>query len=299
MYLYHYSMSRLPFCLTPDTQLYVSSKSHDEALNVVLFATHSGEAFCKLVGEVGSGKTMICRMLLNALDGKRQYAYIPNSKLNARELRFSLARELGLRIGDGSREDQINQRIQTRLLNLNKKHGPVVLVIDEAQALSDDALEALRLFSNIETERRKLLQIILFGQPELDQKLRRKHLRQLQQRISFSYRLKPLSAVQVTRYVVARLAAVSQNKPVKMSPLTGWVLYHYSRGIPRLVNILCHKSLLLGFGQKIHRLSLFNLLKAVKDTESVKAFWLRHFGLALALGALTLSTSAYAVWSLL
>jgi len=275
MYLYRFAMKKLPFSLTPDTEFFCRLPTHMEALNVLTFALNSGEALVKVVGEVGTGKTMLCRLLLNKLESKRKLAYIPYPKLTARELKFSLAKELGLRITDNCREDQLTQRIQTRLLNLNKKSGPVVLLIDEAQQLDQDGLETLRLFTNLETEQQKLLQIVLFGQPELDQTLAQPALRQIRQRIVFSYRLKPLTRRQIRQYVKGRLAIASkQDTPYGL--FANWLVHHYSAGIPRLVNILCHKALLLAFGQNKQRISAFNIIRAAKDTESINTWVQDH-----------------------
>jgi len=298
MYLYHYSMRQLPFSLTPDTELYVPIETHVNAFNAVKFAIDSGEAFCKVIGEVGTGKTMVCRKVINYLQGRRYFAYIPNSKLDARELRFAIAKELGLRLNTQCRDDQLVNAIEKRLIKLNHQHGPVVVLIDEAQALSDDALEALRLFSNIETEKKKLLQIVLFAQPELDERLKKKHLRQLRQRIVFSDHIKPLNWYQTHHYINRRLDRVCNSKKLSVSWLASGVVQYYTRGIPRLVNVVCHKALLLGYGRKQKSLTLGNLIRAISDTESINAFWLRHWYWLLASFALLVSSAAAAYWHL-
>ena len=299
MYLYRYAMKKLPFGLTPDTEFFCALDPHIEALNVVNFALNSGEALIKIVGEVGTGKTLLCRLLLNQLEDKnknnqRFVAYIPYPKLNAKELKFSLARELGVRISAQCREDQLAQRIQTRLININKKHGPVVLIIDEAQLLDDDGLETLRLLTNLETEKHKLIQLVLLGQPELDEKLSKPNLRQIKQRIVFSYKLSTLDFKQIKSYVNKRLSVVSDKK-IEFSWLSCLVLKHYSRGIPRLVNILCHKSLLLGFGQDKEKISILNIIRAAKDTESVNTWFQDHIRISLTVIGLLMSGSAMAL----
>jgi len=201
MYLYRFAMKKLPFGLTPDTSFFCALQTHVEALNVLNFALNSGEALIKIIGEVGTGKTMLCRLLLNQLVDHRFVAYIPYPKLSALELKLAFAKELGIRFKANNREAQLSQQIQTRLLKINKTKGPVVLLIDEAQVLDDDGLETLRLFTNLETEQQKLIQIVLFAQPELDQKLAKKKLRQIKQRIVFNYRLKALPRQQIYTYV--------------------------------------------------------------------------------------------------
>ncbi|WP_444996345.1 ExeA family protein [Aliikangiella sp. IMCC44359] len=297
MYLYRFAMKKLPFGLTPDTELFCPLATHSEAINVLNFALNSGEALIKVVGEVGTGKTMLCRLLINQLLKNRKVAYIPYPKLSARELKFAVARELGIRMTDTCREDQLTQRIQTRLLNLNKKYGSVILVIDEAQQLDKEGLETLRLFTNLETEQHKLLQIVLFGQPELDKTLKFPELRQIQQRIVFSYQLKSLTRQQTHQYVNSRLKAVS-NQKTHYTWLANQLVFKYSRGIPRLINILCHKALLLGFGQNNQAITALNLMRAAKDTESINTKIQNNITSILTLFTLFVSGSAMAYWGL-
>jgi len=297
MYLYRFGMKKLPFGLTPDTDFFCPMETHVEALNVLKFAIDSGEALVKIVGEVGTGKTLICRLLINELSNERTIAYIPYPKLNSRELKFALAKELGIRISANCRDDQLTARIQTRLLNLNKSKGPVVLVIDEAQLLENDGFETLRLFTNLETEFHKLVQIVIFGQPELNKKLNQKSLRQIKQRIAFSYQLKPLNERQISHYIESRLNAATNNN-IKVSKITVNLIARYSKGIPRLVNILCHKALLLAFGQNKQKIGSLNILKAAKDTESVNTWIQDHITLVLGLATLFASGSAMALWGL-
>lgn len=297
MYLYQFSMKKLPFSLTPDTESFCELAPHMEALNVLNFAINSGEAIIKVIGEIGTGKTLLCRMLLNQMEEQRVVAYIPYPKLSAKELKFSLAKELGIRISANCREDQLTQRIQTRLLNINKKKGPVVLLVDEAQVLDEDGLETLRLLTNLETEKYKLIQIVLFAQPELDRKLEQQQLRQINQRIVFSYYLTALTLKQVKVYVNQRLVAAGQ-KSIRLDWLANLVLTYYSKGIPRLINILCHKALLLAFGQNKQEITAINLLRSAKDTDSIKTFFQDNFKLSIAVIALLMSSSAMAIWGI-
>lgn len=296
MYLYHFAMKKIPFGHTPDTELFYKTTTHSEALNVLLFSINSGEAFCKIIGEVGSGKTMLCRVLIRHLEKSRKLAYIPNPKLTVKSLYYTLAKELGVRIRSGSRDDQITQSIQNKLIKLNKLHGPVVLLIDEAQTMSDEVLETLRLFTNIETENQKLLQIVLFAQPELDSKLNKPHLRQLKQRITFSYRLKKLTSSQVLSYIRHRISSVSLEKNISVSFLTGLLVYYFSKGTPRLVNTLCHKALLLAYAKKQNTITSRNIFKAAKDTEGVDRFIIKNLKLFVAFGLFSASSTALAFW---
>ncbi|WP_185964529.1 ExeA family protein [Aliikangiella marina] len=291
-------MKKLPFSLTPDTAFFCPLPTHVEALNTLTFALNSGEALVKVVGEVGTGKTLLCRLLLNQLENTRKLAYIPYPKLSARELKFALAKELGLRITDNCREDQLSARIQTRLLNLNKKHGPVVLLIDEAQQLDEEGLETLRLFTNLETEHQKLLQIVLFGQPELDKTLAKKQMRQIKQRIVFSYQITSLNNQQIQQYVTGRLAIASEQS-IQYSWLANQMIAQYSKGVPRLINILCHKALLLAYGQNRQKITAFNVIRAAKDTESINTWLQDNLKPLFTISAILASGSAMAVWGLM
>lgn len=289
-------MKKLPFGLTPDTDFFCPTDTHIEALNLVNFAINSGEGLIKLVGEVGTGKTMLCRLLLNQLEKQRNIAYIPYGKLTAKELKFALAKELKVPAAGNSREDQLSHKIQNRLLSLNKKKGPVVLLIDEAHLLDDEGLETLRLFTNLETEQCKLLQIVLFAQPELDSKLATPGLRQIKQRIAFSYQLASLSRRQSNHYVSKRLSSAT-TQPIKLGFIASLLIKHYSQGVPRLINILCHKALLLSYAQNKKTISSANLLKAARDTEYVNTWLQDNLLIIFSLIALLTSSSIMAFWS--
>ena len=303
MYLYHYGFRKLPFSLTPDTELFCSLPNHKDALNTIHFALSTGEAFCKVTGEVGTGKTMLCRWLINQIGQQRTVAYIPNPVLSPKELKLSLAHELGLRVSSKTPNEQIIPRIQKKLIELNKKQGPVILIIDEAQCLPDDTIETLRLFTNLETETTKLLQIVLFGQPELDEKLAKQSLRQLRQRIAFSFQLKKLSFSESKVYLEHRLSKVikhqeskANDQPVKFSFLSLVLMYLASRGTPRLLNILSHKSLMLTFGKARKKVLLGDMLKSVNDTEETRFYWRRKKLITLAIGFSLASSSSLAWW---
>ena len=193
MYLDHFGLSELPFGITPDTSYTVITRSHQEALNTLLVALNSGEGFIKITGEVGTGKTLLCRRLLQALPENAVSAYLPNPYLAPRTLLLALAEELGLAVSAASDDYHLLQSVNRALLAHAAAGRQVVVCIDEAQAMPLETLESLRLLSNLETEKRKLLQIIHFGQPELDGKLAEPAVRQLLQRIAFNYRLSGLS----------------------------------------------------------------------------------------------------------
>lgn len=294
LYLSHFGLSEFPFSLTPDTGFYFDSRPHQEALNVLLVALESGEGFLKITGEVGLGKTLLCRMLLDALDGKAVTAYIPNPHLSPASMRLALARELGLDPEDRISQEQLLQRIHDRLVALAAEETPVVLVLDEAQQLPEATLEAVRLLTNLETEKRKLIQVVMFGQPELDERLSRPSVRQLRQRITFSYRLQVLDRSAVREYLRHRLRVAGyRGAPLFTGPAMAAV-YRGSRGTPRLVNVLAHKALMAAWGEGADQVGRRHVRRAIRDTEGSHRggrLWpAMAFGLA---ALLTLALLAY------
>jgi len=271
MYLYHYGLTELPFTLTPNTSFFLALEPHNEALAVLMTALKTGEGFIKVIGEVGTGKTLLCRKLLNEIPEHFVTAYIPNPYLNPDELRRAVAIELGVKQAQRMSVQLLTQRIQNRLLELHGKGHSVVLILDEAQALPEESLEALRLFTNLETETRKLLQVVLFAQPELDQRLAQTEFRQLRQRITFSYQLRAMKAEEVQQYVQHRLQVAGYKGATLFSASLCKKITKASQGIPRLVNIICHKMLMLSYGQGNYQMTKKQLAAAIKDTESLNS----------------------------
>lgn len=279
MYLYHFGMRELPFTITPNTNFYCGLQAHDEALQVLLTALKTGEGFIKVTGEVGTGKTLLCRKLLNELPDHFITAYVPNPFLNPYELRRAVASELGVLTSQANTQPGSNtvdhlelaERIQQRLLDINRAGKTVVVIIDEAQALPEESLETLRLFSNLETEQRKLVHLVLFGQPELDERLATQSLRQLRQRIGFSYQLRSMTAAEVGQYIHHRLQVAGYQGVELFPPAVVKKLHKASRGVPRLVNILSHKCLLLTFGRDTPQVNQWALRQAVADTADAKS----------------------------
>lgn len=268
MYLEHFKFKEMPFGLTPNVGFFCNLKGHEEALNVLLFSLRCGEGFIKIVGEVGSGKTLLCRKLLDSLGDDYVTAYIPNPDLAPNELRRALARELGIPLTDIQDQHELLTHIYDRLLELQKDKR-VVLLLDEAQALPLESLETLRLLTNIETEKTKLMQIVLFGQPELDEHLAKKELRQLQQRITFSYYLPPMTREDLDLYLFHRLSIVGHVTGTLFAKKARKILYRASQGIPRVVNILCHKALLVAYGRGETIITTKSMRAAIKDNELV------------------------------
>lgn len=268
MYLYHFGLRELPFTLTPNTSYFYGLPCHKEALDVILHALKAGEGFIKVTGEVGTGKTLICRKILNELPDHFVTAYIPNPYLSPEELRRAVAAELKVNLSTQTDQQEFTQRIQERLIEVHQGGNSVVLIIDEAQALPSDSLEVLRLFTNLETESRKLLQVVLFGQPELDTKISKGELRQLNQRITFSYALKTMDQDQLYFYLKHRLSVAGNRTEEIFSRQVCGLLHKACRGTPRIVNVVAHKALMLAYGEGKHRVTKDHVKLAVKDTDA-------------------------------
>jgi MSHA biogenesis protein MshM len=271
MYEDHFGLRQAPFSLTPDTGFFFRNDAHVEALQVLRVALDAGEGFIKVTGEVGTGKTLLCRLLLNSLDEQWVTAWVPNPYLDPDALRRAIADELRVALGPTPRQHTLVKKLQERLIELAASGKRVAVIIDEAQALSDESLEALRLLSNLETETRKLLHVVLFGQPELDERLAQPQLRQLRQRIGFGYRLQPLDADGVALYLQHRLSVAGYNGRPLFAQRALRRLHRASGGIPRLVNVLAHKALLLAYGRGLREVSEAEVALAVRDTDGAQA----------------------------
>lgn len=295
MYLKHFNLTESPFTITPNTNYFCKLAGHHAAFNVLMLHLRNGEGFIKITGKVGSGKTLLCRMLLEHLDDHFITAYIPNPDLETQMLRKSLAAELSIPEACFDDPHQLLAAINQRLIDLNAAGKKVVLVIDEAQALPTESLETLRLLTNLETQHAKLLQIVLFGQPELDKRLNQRSLRQLKQRIGFSSRLPLLKYSELPRYLEHRLSIAGFNgKKTLFSVLACWFIFHKSQGVPRLINILSHKALMSAYGRGRYRVGLRDVVRSAKDTESVSTqSWT---AVALGLGLAVLCAICLLLW---
>lgn len=266
MYKAHFNLRELPFGITPDTSFFFACSNYQAALNTLIIATTNGEGFIKITGEVGTGKTLLCRKFMATLDDSFVTAYIPNPSLEPRTLMLALADDLEITLDKDVDQHQLMKSINLRLLKLAERGKKVVLCLDEAQALPLESLEALRLLTNLETEKRKLLQIVLFGQPELNLKLQKNAIRQLTQRITFEYDIAPLTKDDMAFYISHRLnvAGFAGSRLFTRGALRR--LYRASGGIPRLVNILAHKSLMAAYGEGRQQVGAANVRVAVLDT---------------------------------
>jgi MSHA biogenesis protein MshM len=263
----HFGLHEPPFGLTPDPHFFYPALSHHEAHETLLYALNAGEGFLVVEGEVGTGKTLLLRRLLNGLPERWQAAFVPNPGLGPRGLYAAIAMEFGIP-AKGPSGDLLH-RLERHFISLAQQDRQPVVLIDEAQALPGDTLEAVRLLTNLETEKRKLLQVVLFGQPELLTRLHEKSTRQILTRISFHARLRPLGRTEVAAYVQHRLQAAGSGDAI----FTWWAkhaLWRVSRGLPRLVNIIAAKAMMLAYGQGAQRVSHRHVKAAARDTLAVR-----------------------------
>lgn len=270
-YLQYYNLKEAPFSITPNPRFLYLSAKHRDALNHLLFGIRERKGFVQLTGEVGAGKTTLCRALLEQLPPERySTALILNPMLQPDQLLAAIATEFGLDVRNKDRF-QILQILNFFLLDEMAKGRDVVLIIDEAQNLTNDLLEQVRLISNLETDDRKLLQIVLMGQPELRDRLNDHSLRQIRQRITVRYHLTPLQLDEVKEYIRHRLHVSGANGTPYFSAAAVWRVFKYTKGIPRLVNAVCDKCLLAGFVHQQNSIGFTLAGKAIKELEGAFA----------------------------
>jgi general secretion pathway protein A len=266
VYLEYYGLKEPPFDITPNPRFLFYSAKHREAFNHLLYGIRERKGFVQLTGEVGAGKTTLCRAMLEQLNGHFSTALILNPVLSPDELMKAIAIEFGLDVKGMDRLDSI-AAINNFLLWQVEQTKDAVLIIDEAQDLTDELLEQVRLLSNLETDDRKLLQIVLMGQPELRDRLNNPKLRQLRQRITVRYHLPPLNRFEVSHYIRHRLeVSGAKGGPYFTKPAL-WRVYNYSGGIPRLVNAVCDKAMLSGFVQQTDRITWSMIGLAIRELE--------------------------------
>jgi len=257
----------MPFSLTPNTHYFLPLKGCLHALNVLLIGLHTGEGFIKITGEVGTGKTLLCKKLIKKIGRNSIIIHIPNPSLSPLALYHALADELKIAKTNDIKKYQLLKIIHKTLTQINQKGGRVVLLIDEAQAMPDETLEAVRLITNFETETDKLIQVVLLGQDELDMTLNKKSLRQIKQRITLSYRLGVLNRKEIKHYVHHRIAIAGGKNKNLFNEASLSLLYKASQGIPRVINILCHKALISAFGRGDECVRRCDVRGAIMDTE--------------------------------
>jgi len=317
MYLRHFGLREPPFGLTPDTSFFFACASYQEALNTLLVAARNGEGFIKITGEVGTGKTMLCRKFLATLNQGRQAttmigtqdhateappaprfitAYIPNPYLEPRSLLLALAEEFRITPEKDTDQHLLLKELTHALLDCARNGQRALVCLDEAQAMPLESLEVLRLLTNLETEKRKLLQVVLFGQPELNERLGHHSIRQLRQRISFQYDLQGLRRDEMERYLRHRLGIAGFAGETLFGKGAVGKLYRVTGGTPRLVNIVAHKALMLAFGEGRQQVVSKHVRAAASDTPEVRRDWMPW---ALLLAGTALAASLVAAWMVL
>jgi general secretion pathway protein A len=266
VYLDYYGLTEPPFDITPNPRFLFYSGKHREAYNHLMYGLRERKGFVQLTGEVGAGKTTLCRALLEQLDDRFATALILNPVMSADELMKAVAIEFGLPVNGLDRLDTLSV-INQFLLQQVERGKETVLIIDEAQDLTDELLEQVRLLSNLETDTRKLLQIVLMGQPELRERLNAPRLRQLRQRITVRFHLHPLSRQEMNHYVRHRLTVSgAKGAPYFTAPAL-WRIYQYTGGVPRLVNAVCDKALLAGYVRQSDKIDLSIINRAIRELE--------------------------------
>lgn len=246
MYEKFYQFTSKPFNTTPDSKFFFPSSKHTEALNSLIYAIYERKGFVVITGEIGAGKTTVCRTLLNKLDSRTNVALITNTHITCKELIAQILEDLEVEYRPGSKQKLLSQ-LNTYLIKQLKADINVVLIIDEAQNLSMKVLEEVRMLSNLETETDKLIQIILIGQPQLKIKLQHPRLEQFKQRITVFYHLGSLNKQEAQDYIRHRIKIVSSNGSEVFSPEALNSIYNSSKGVPRLINLICDSALVSGY----------------------------------------------------
>ncbi len=277
IYLNHFGLRESPFGITPDTSFFFACASSQEALNTLLVAVANGEGFIKITGEVGTGKTLLCRKLLAMLPESCISAYIPNPNLEPRTLLLALCEELHVEAPPDLDQHRLHKTLNLALLDFARERKRVIICLDETQAMPLETLETLRLLTNLETEKRKLAQVILFGQPELDHKLAHESVRQLRQRITFQHHLGTLTREELKHYLEHRLAVAGYTGDRVFGSSAVRAVHRASKGVPRLVNILAHKCLMLAYGEGVRRVRTHHARAAIADTPAASSFPRRHW----------------------
>ncbi len=269
LYLEHFGLNESPFRITPHTDFFFDGAERGATLEALSYAVLHDEGIVKVSGEVGSGKTMLCRMLMERLPAEAATIYLATPSLARDEILHAIADDLELKLSD--RRTVALRELQEHLIGLYAAGRRVVILIDEAHVMPEDTLEQVRLLSNLESSRHKLLQIVLFGQPELDATLAKSTLRQLRDRITHSFRMRPLAAAEVAKYIAFRMRAAGYRGPEVFAPRAAALLARASGGLTRRINILADKALLSAYSESSHAVTERHVKAAVADSEFARA----------------------------
>lgn len=267
MYYEYFGLKQAPFKITPDTSLFFPGGNRGAVLEALVYAVVNGEGIVKVVGEVGSGKTMLCRMLQVELPENVEIVYLANPSLSSDEILHAIAFELKLPVDNSHNRLQVMHALQEYLLARHSENVRVVMFVEEAQGMPVATLEEIRLLSNLETRQDKLLQIVLFGQPELDENLAVKNIRQLKERITYSFDLKPFNPEQTRDYINTRLRNCGYKTMELFTPAAIRAVHKYSNGLLRRVNILADKSMLSAFASNSTHVTDKHVRVAARDSE--------------------------------
>ncbi len=284
MYLSHFGLNQSPFNITPNPVFFYSGSKRGDILEALIYAVTHGEGIIKVTGEVGSGKTMLCRMLEGMMPPNVVVIYLVNPTLSREDVMFTIAGELEIST-EGKRPDEVIRLLHSDLIAKHINGKQVVLLVEEAQAMPLETLEEIRLFSNLETAHHKLLQIVLFGQPELDENLNLPRMRQLKERITHSFKVPPMTALSIPEFLMFRMRAAGYHGPDIFSKDAIKSLAAVSEGIVRRINILADKSLLAVFSENAHLVEARHVKAAILDSEfsTTKSKFNRRSGLVIAM----------------
>jgi len=267
MYYSHFGLKEPPFKITPNTEVFYTGSNRGAVLEALIYAINSGEGIVKVVGEVGSGKTMLCRMLQTMLPEKVESIYLANPSVAPEDVLHAIAFELHLKLPKNADRLKVMQVLQTHLLARHAAGKQVVIFVEEAQGMPLATLEEIRLLSNLETKHDKLLQIVLFGQPELDENLNQTNIRQLRERITHSFNLSPLKPQEIGEYLIFRLRAAGYFGPHLFSSAAITKIAGSAQGLVRRVNILADKSLLAAYAENVYQVTPKHVQAAIGDSE--------------------------------
>ncbi|MDI1308213.1 MAG: AAA family ATPase [Methylotenera sp.] len=298
MYYPHFGLKEPPFKITPNTDFFFSGGNRGAVLDALVYAITNGEGIIKVVGEVGSGKTMLCRMLQTKLPEKIESIYLANPSVAPEDVLHAIAFELQLKVPKNADRLKVMQLLQAHLLNRHAEDRQVVIFVEEAQGMPLATLEEIRLLSNLETKQDKLLQIVLFGQPELEVNLSKTHIRQLRERITHSFHLEPLGTKEIGEYLISRLRAAGYHGPHLFTEAAIKKLSCSAEGLVRRVNILADKSLLAAYADNVYQVTPKHVKAAIQDSEFGRRAtdYKQYFiGASLLIGILVIATG-YAWW---
>ena len=267
MYYAHFGLNEAPFRITPNTEVFFVGGNRGAILDALIYAIGQGEGIVKVTGEVGTGKTMLCNMLQSRLPADIETVYLAHPSVSPEEILHAIAFELQLKVARDANRMEVMQALYSYLLERHAQNKQVVIFVEESQNMPIATLEEVRLLSNLETGKHKLLQIVLFGQPELDENLRQPHIRQLRERITHSFALPPLSAQEIGEYLMFRMRAVGYRGPDLFSAPVVKRIAQASAGLTRRINLIADKALLAAFSENTHTVQPKHVAAAIRDSE--------------------------------